>query len=202
MNPAAMMAAHRERSTFFEEGIENARDMNFFAQRGEEAGEEHRDPRKRGVEHVVVRHLGRRPRAEFVGDQVERDLVSEEEGDERVADDEGQEDALRRQRVAIPDARDGELFREALAEEDFAGADDDDQQHGHADALDQRAENRIAPGTPDTIRSCCSRPARSGRSEARSGDEDDRRDSDAEEQAELQVAAKQTHHEDRHDATT
>ena len=58
----------------------------------------------------------------------------------------------------------GELLREALAEEHFAGADDDDEHHRHADALHERAESRIAPGTRDTTRSCCSRPARSGRS--------------------------------------
>src|SRR5437762_7855726 len=49
---------------FFEERNRERARHELFAQRGKKAGEEHRDPRKGGVEHVVVRHLGRRPRSE------------------------------------------------------------------------------------------------------------------------------------------
>ena len=81
----------------------------------EETDQEHGGPRQRGVEHVAVRHVRRRPRAEVLGDDVEHRLVREEERGERVAQQDRAEESLRLEPAQRERAAERDLPREPLA---------------------------------------------------------------------------------------
>ncbi len=77
----------------------------------QEPDQEHRRPREGRVEHVAVRDVGRRPRAEVPGHDVEDRLVGEEERRQRIAEDDALQEALR----LDPPEREGAAERDLLA---------------------------------------------------------------------------------------
>ena len=136
----------------------------------QEPDEQHRRPRERRVEHVAVGHVGRRPRAEVRRDHVEGRLVPEEEGRERVAEDDAPEERLRLQPAPRERAAERDLARKPLAVDRLGRGHDEGDARARADGSENPEDDLLGEIARRAGSPCRSRRASAaGRSGPRAG---------------------------------
>ena len=138
MKPASTTADDHAARELAQEGNGEHAEQELFGDRGQEAAEEHEGPGEAGIQQVGIRHVGGRPGAELVGQDVEPGLVGDEDSGERDAEDGAQEEAFGAQPAQREKIAERDLVAEHLAVERFGAGGEDEQQTARAQRREQR----------------------------------------------------------------